>query len=121
MPVPYDGKRIIRPGTQHDWTPEMKKELLASKKDLMHFALNHVKVQTVDKGVTTLDFRPYQERMFKAMTDENRLIVLSPRQTGKCEIFDTKIRLRHKITGEIIEMKVGDFFENLKKSDEDAE
>jgi hypothetical protein len=83
MPVPYDGKRIIRPGTQHDWTPEMKRELKASKKDLMHFALNHVKVQTVDKGVSTLEFRPYQERMFKSMLSENRMICLSPRQTGK--------------------------------------
>ena len=83
MPVPYDNKRIIRPGTKHDWTPEMKKELKASKKSLMHFALNHVKVQTVDKGISNLEFRPYQERMFKCMSEDSRLCVLSPRQTGK--------------------------------------
>jgi hypothetical protein len=113
MPVPYDNKRIIRPGTKHKWTPEMAKELKGCKDDLMYFALNHVKVQTVDRGVSSLDFRPYQERLFKAMLTDNRMIVISPRQTGKCGFFGTKIRIRNKINGLEEEITIGEFFKRM--------
>jgi hypothetical protein len=75
MPIPYDGKRIVRPRTRHNWTDETKKELLNCKKDLMYFAMKHVRVQTVDQGVTTLEFREYQERMFQTMLDKNRVAI----------------------------------------------
>jgi hypothetical protein len=34
-----------------------------------------------------------------------------PRQVGKCFCINTPIRLRNKKTGEIVEMTVGEFYE----------
>lgn len=116
MPIQYDNKRVIRPGTKHNWTDEMKQELLACRKDLLHFAMNHVKVQTIDQGVVPMEFRPYQEKLFKKFNESNRISVLQPRQSGKCCFFDTMIRLKSKKTDEIWEITIGEFFEFLNEN-----
>lgn len=42
-------------------------------------------------------------------------LLIGANGVGKCVNFDTKIKLRNKKTGEIIEMTIGDFYESQKK------
>ncbi len=42
-------------------------------------------------------------------------VFISLPNVGKCEIYDSKIRIRNKHTGEIKEISVGDFYESIKQ------
>jgi hypothetical protein len=43
-----------------------------------------------------------------------------PRQSGKCFYINTIVKVRNKLTGEIIELPIGELYEKIKKeSDSD--
>lgn len=44
-------------------------------------------------------------------------LIIGANGAGKCFCINTKVRLRNKKTGEIIETTVGEFYESQKKPD----
>jgi hypothetical protein len=116
MPVNYDKKRVIRPKSQHNWTDEMVLEYAKCAKSVKYFALNHCKVVTLNEGITTLSLRDYQMDLLNIIDNNQKSIFNIPRQSGKCLIFDTKIKIRNKKTGEIQEISIGEFYEKMKKT-----
>jgi hypothetical protein len=54
---------------------------------------------------------PFQEEMVKSFHNNRFSISKMPRQVGKCLQLNTPIRLKNKKTGEIVEMTVGEFYE----------
>jgi len=47
----------------------------------------------------------------------NTNLIIGHNGSGKCFCINTKIRLRNKKTGEIIETTIGEFYEIQKKQD----
>ena len=117
MPVQYDDKRILRPGTQHEWTEDMVKEFALCTKSVKHFALNHVKVFHPTKGKIPYEIRSYQMDIFDNLNDNRQNIMLLPRQSGKCCLYDVYIKVRNKKTKEEKLIKIGEMFEMLKKEE----
>ena len=51
------------------------------------------------------------------LTGEITTLIIGTNGSGKCFCINTKIRLRNKKTGEIIETTIGEFYEIQKKQD----
>jgi hypothetical protein len=96
MPVNYDdkGQRIIKPNIQHTFTKDELDHYVACARSVEYFALEAVKVFTVEKGITRMEMRDYQVRMMKAFERNSRNIILAPRQCGKS--MTTGIYALHK-------------------------
>jgi hypothetical protein len=96
MPVNYDekGQRIIKPNVQHAFTKEQLDHYVACAKSVEYFALNAVKVFTVEKGITRMEMRSYQIKMMNSFEQNKRSIILAPRQCGKS--MTTGIYALHK-------------------------
>jgi hypothetical protein len=112
MGIVYDDERIIRPDLEHNWTKEMIKEYAKCAKSVKYFALNHARAVHATKGVIPLDVRDYQMRLLDALEKNTRILGLQGRQTGKCNCFNTEIKLRNKLTGETITTTIGDLFDS---------
>jgi hypothetical protein len=69
----------------------------------------------VDKGLIPFDMWPFQENMVNTFHNNRFCIAKMPRQVGKCFYINTPIKLRNKRTGEIIEMTIGEFYEQQSK------
>jgi ABC-type cobalamin/Fe3+-siderophores transport system ATPase subunit len=54
---------------------------------------------------TEIDFQKHQTNL-----------IIGTNGSGKCFCINTKIRLRNKKTGEIIETTIGEFYDSQKKS-----
>ena len=52
--------------------------------------------------------------MIRSMADEQRVVCLSCRQSGKCLCSDININIKNKKTGKIEEITIKDFFERFK-------
>ena len=76
----------------------------------LHFIKNFYWIQHPVKGRIQFDPFPYQERLLHGYHKYRHIISLLSRQCGKCVEKNTKIKVKHKITGEIIELPIGDFF-----------
>lgn len=106
-------------GEKINYTPAMIKEYVKCKQDIIHFAENYFKIVTIDDGEIHIKLHEYQKRMLKAFVEEDEerrhIVVVSSRQIGKC-VFDTKIRVKNKKTGEIKEILIDEFFEKIKSN-----
>lgn len=63
----------------------------------------------------------YQREMLFNLRNYQNIISLFSRQSGKCVCSDTKIKLKNKKSGEIIEMTIGEFFDLVKNNSSDEE
>lgn len=70
-------------------------EIARCMKDPTYFAENYMKVIHVDKGLIPLKLYDYQKKMIKAMNDHRYSIILSCRQSGKCVVGSTKVKVSH--------------------------
>ena len=80
----YLGNPLLKKAnTQIEWTEEMMVEFLRCKEDPVYFAQNHVKIVSLDEGLT--QFRPYdfQEKLINNFHENRFNICKMPRQTGK--------------------------------------
>lgn len=71
--------------TEHEYTPEMVRELLKCAKDPAYFISTYVQIQHPMKGMIPFDLYPYQVKMLHTMQNNRKTIVLSARQTGKSQ------------------------------------
>ena len=66
-------------------------------------------------GKQLIKVYPKQAEMIRAMANEQRVICLSCRQSGKCLFSDTMISIKNKKSGKIEEISIGEFFKRFKK------
>jgi ABC-type Mn2+/Zn2+ transport system ATPase subunit len=52
------------------------------------------------------------------LNSHSTTIIRGTNGSGKCFCINTKIKLRNKKTGEIIETTIGDFYDSQKKQDD---
>lgn len=105
---------LKKSGTSIEWPPELIQEYLKCANDPIYFAKTYIKIVHVDKGLVPFEMYDYQEDIVEKITNNRRVAVLTARQSGKCVINNTVIRLRNKETGEIIETTVEEFYESQK-------
>lgn len=103
------------PKQEHPLTEEQANEWLNCADDIKYFIDNHVWIQNPSKGSVLFNYRPYQERIIDALNENNYLIALLSRQSGKCLYHKTEIHVKSKTTGETKKISIGDFFELCKK------
>ena len=108
----YNGNASLkRLGVEISYTKEQIAEIVKCSEDPIYFIKNYVKIVNVDKGLIPFDMWPFQENMVNTFHNNRFCIAKMPRQVGKCLQLNTPIRLRNKRTGEIIEMTIGEFYE----------
>ena len=108
----YNGNASLkRLGVEISYTEEQISEIVKCSEDPIYFIKNYVKIVNVDKGLIPFDMWPFQENMVNTFHNNRFCIAKMPRQVGKCLQLNTPIRLRNKRTGEIIEMTIGEFYE----------
>lgn len=97
-----------------EFTQEQIAEYLKCKKDPVYFTQNYVKIVSLDMGLVPFDMYNFQKKMIKNFHRNRFNICKLPRQSGKCFHNDTMITLRSKVSGEILEISISDFFNLLK-------
>ncbi len=109
-------------GEEQVYTPEQLRELYLCSTDIEYFAENYCTIVTLDAGKQLIKLREYQKDLLHLLTGESvveekyNAIILAPRQSGKCLIYDSIIRVKHKKTEEIMELPIGKFHEMIKNS-----
>lgn len=112
-----DKKEII---TKEEYEFRLK-EIAKCKKDIVYFAENYFRIIHLDRGLEIIKLYDVQKDLLKFLTENNRCVICSGRQQGKCEFSRSKITLRNKKTGKIEEIFIGDFYERMRKEKEENE
>lgn len=107
-------KNIIRAGYKQSFTQEQLEEYAKCAEDPVYFCKKYIKIIHVDKGKIPFELWPFQEKMINLMVNERFLISKIPRQSGKCCHPTVTLQIRHKKTGEIKKISIGDFYESQK-------
>lgn len=107
--------RLKRVGVQLSFTEEQTKEYIKCSLDPVYFIKTYVKIVNVDKGLIPFDMWNFQEEMVETFHANRFCIAKMPRQVGKCLQLNTPIRLRNKKTGQIIEITIGEFYDQYRK------
>lgn len=106
----YRGNAHLRPaGIPVEMTPQQLREYIRCMNDVNYFAERYIKIIDVDKGL--IDFKPYkyQQKMMKTFSKQRFSVVMAPRQSGKCLLLNTKIRLKDR-NGKIFEVSGEHFY-----------
>jgi hypothetical protein len=83
MPISYDDKRVIRPGSKKEYTPELIKEIMKCAQDVKYFARNYYTIVHPTKGEMIIDLFDFQERMLDLFQKNRFSCVIASRQIGK--------------------------------------
>ena len=80
----YLGNPLLKKAnTAIEWTEEMMMEFLRCKEDPVYFAQNHVKIVSLDEGLTQFPPYDFQEKLINNFHENRFNICKMPRQTGK--------------------------------------
>lgn len=88
-------------------------EIIKCATDIDYFANTYYTIISLKDGKTVITTYPRQTELIETMVKENRLVVLASRQTGKCILYDSIITIRNKETGDVENIKIGEFFERI--------
>lgn len=89
----YQGNQNLRgEGCIVDYTSFQIREI-QNCFDPIYFCRNYVKIINLDVGLTNFDLYDFQENMIENIVNENRLLIKTPRQAGKCVEKHTKLEL----------------------------
>lgn len=114
---PLDSVNAVKkPKDNKPLTKKEKEEIIKCDNDLKYFLRNYCWIQNPSRGAMLFDFRDYQERVIDAIANNQFIISLLPRQSGKCLDYNSLINIRNRKTGEIIEIPIGDFFDLCKNN-----
>lgn len=83
---------LRKQGTTHEYTAEQIHELGRCMDDPIYFIENFVRIQHPSRGAVSFKLYDYQKKLIELYSNGDS-ILLSARQTGKCCIFTTKLRL----------------------------
>ena len=82
--------------TESEYTPELIQELLKCQKDPVYFIRNYVYLQHPTRGRILFNLYDYQEEIVRICHENKRVIMLIPRQMGKCSRSTTLINTMQK-------------------------
>lgn len=111
-----DNLLLKRPGVRYDFEQWQLEEISKCAADPIYFIRNYVKIVSLDKGIIFFDMHDYQEEMVNAFHDNRFSIVRIGRQSGKCLKYQALTTIRNKITGEIKQVPIGQFFDSIKNN-----
>lgn len=114
MPIKYDDERVIKPGITRNLTNEQLVEIIKCKRDVKYFANNFYKVVSNEKGEHIINLREFQLRMLDHYVDHRHKITMSGRQSGKCIQSQQFVEILDIKSGEIRQIKIIDFFNEIK-------
>jgi len=107
----YQGNTNLKKvGHVIQYTNEQVKELIRCSSDPIYFIENYCRIVSLDKGLVLFKLYDCQKEKVKTILNERKVILMEPRQQGKCLYKNTKVRLRRKSTGEIFECTLGEFY-----------
>ena len=98
-------------GVSVDYTPDQLQEYIKCKDDQIYFIEKYIKIISLDRGLISFLLYDYQKKFIAAMHENRFVISLQPRQMGKCLSLNTKVKLRQKSTGKLVEVTLGEFYE----------
>lgn len=75
------------PETRYNYSPEMIKEILKCKNNILHFASNYFYIINVDSGRQKIKLHKFQKRILKSLMDNRFNILLASRQVGKTTLM----------------------------------
>lgn len=100
----YLGNRALpTPDSSYEFTPDMVQSMIRCTQDIKYFAENYFTIIAEGKRCT-IPLRPYQRVFLDTMMNEDRVILLTSRQIGKCFCDSTKVKI--KLLGIPISLKV---------------
>jgi len=79
----YLNPKIKRTNLEENYTKEEIEEYLKCSEDPVYFIEKYVQINSLDEGFIPFKLRGYQERLIRVFHKEKRVILLSPRQSGK--------------------------------------
>ena len=83
----YLGNPLLKKANvAHRWTKKQIAEYLECKKDPVYFALNYVKIVSVDEGLIPFRMYDFQQDLVKKFHENRFNIAKLPRQTGKSTV-----------------------------------
>lgn len=106
---------IKKARAKHSYTEQEIKEMIKCSNDPIYFIENYVYVQTTSKGRQLLKLYDFQKKFINQLNEYRYNIALMGRQMGKCLSGNTKIKIKNKKTGEIINTTIEDFYKKIKK------
>lgn len=110
MDQTYNRKPMIKgEGIEFDLTEEQELEYIKCAASCTYFLKNYYKITSLDEGFILFKPYKYQEELIEAFQNHRFNISLQSRQSGKCVDHDTMINVRHKVTGEIKNISIGEF------------
>ena len=87
-------------------------EVIRCKEDIIYFANNHFYIISQDEGLIKIPLRDYQKQILKCYVEppngKKSILVMQGRQSGKCVLSSSIIKVRDKSMGEIIETTIPD-------------
>lgn len=89
-------------------TQEETEEFVKCSDDVIYFSNKYCFAMT-DEGIANIELRPYQENMLRSFQQNRFVVMMASRQIGKCHLFNTKIKILNKTTGETQEIPVYEF------------
>jgi len=83
----YLGNPLLKKANvAHRWTKKQIAEYLECKEDPVYFALNYVKIVSVDEGLIPFRMYDFQQDLVKKFHENRFNIAKLPRQTGKSTV-----------------------------------
>lgn len=109
-----DNPLLKRTGVNTNYSKQQIEEYKKCAADPVYFATNYIHIINVDEGLVKFRMWDFQKSMLNLFKDNRFVITKCPRQVGKCVYINTPIRLKNKSTGEIIEITIGEFYDQQK-------
>jgi hypothetical protein len=106
---------LKRSGVKIEWTEDQVKEYVKCSEDPLYFALNHMKIVSVDKGLVPFKMWDFQKNMLTTFHQNRFVVCKMPRQVGKCFVINTIVTIKDKRSNEIFDMTIGDFYELVRE------
>jgi len=119
MPIRRDGEKLLQPNLVREYTEEEIGELIKCSEDIYYFTKRYVKIVHPVRGFIKMEPYPYQYDILELAKNEKFILLLLPRQSGKCLNFKNNIKVRNKKTGKVEELPIGKFYERIKSNKED--
>lgn len=87
----FNGDPLLRgAGETYEYTPEMIREIIRCKEDILYFAEKYFYIMTIDKGKILIPLWEFQKQLLKCLVDtpdnKRHVCVLSARQMSKTTI-----------------------------------
>ena len=109
----FNGHKLLKKsGEKIPYTPEHIEEYKKCAENPIYFAENYVYIVNIERGREKIELYKYQKEMIENFAENRFNVVLSSRQSGKCQIYDSIITVRNKKfnNGTPFSIKIGDFY-----------